>query len=294
MAALGMVLGFTASAPGQQPKTNHDPDAAQLISSDIPNFWGVFDKASLKDAANLFQREYLDQGTAGLHDFLKNRIENGQSLAATIAARPRYYAAIRASTVAVDTNPAVKDAIRASFRRLKQIYPDAVFPDVYFVIGRMNSAGTTSSNGLLIGVEMNARGEDTPVDELTPWERATIGEIANLPNVVAHELIHIQQPDGGKATLLRQALGEGGADFMGEMISSGIINRLQRSYGDAHEQALWAEFQKDMASTNISRWLYQGDRSRTAPPTWVTTSATRFARSFIAAAPTSKKPYAAF
>jgi Predicted Zn-dependent protease (DUF2268) len=260
-----MALAFAASAPGQEPKTNRDPDAALLITSDIPSFWRVFDKASLKDAADLFQREYLDQGTAGLHDFLKNRIENGQSLAATIAARPRYYAAIRESTVAVDKNPAIKDAIRASFRRLKEIYPDAVFPDVYFVIGRMNSAGTTSSNGLLIGVEMNARSEGTPVDELTPWERATIGEIANLPNVVAHELIHIQQPHGGKATLLRQALGEGGADFMGEMISGGIINKVQRSYGDVHEQALWAEFQKDMAGTDTSRWLYQGDRSKERP-----------------------------
>jgi hypothetical protein len=260
-----VALVFTASAAGQPPKTNRDPDAALLITSDIPSFWRVFDKASLKDAADLFQREYLDQGTAGLHDFLKNRIENAQSLAATIAARPRYYAAIRESTLAVDRDPAIKDAIRASFRRLKEIYPDAVFPDVYFVIGRMNSAGTTSSNGLLIGVEMNARSEGTPVDELTAWERATIGEIANLPNIVAHELIHIQQPRGGKATLLWQALGEGGADFMGEMISGGIINRVQRAYGDAHEQALWAEFQKEMLSTDISRWLYQGDRSKDRP-----------------------------
>jgi hypothetical protein len=260
-----MALAFTAGAPGQPAKTNLDPDAVLLITSDIPSFWRVFDKASLKDAADLLQREYLDQGTAGLHDFLKNRIENGQSLAATIAARPRYYAAIRESTLAVDNEPAIKDAIRASFRRLKELYPDAVFPDVYFVVGRMNSAGTTSSNGLLIGVEMNARSESTPVDELTPWERATIGEIANLPNIVAHELIHFQQPHGGKATLLRQALGEGGADFMGEMISGGIINKIQRSYGDAHEQALWAEFQEEMRGTDISRWLYQGDRSKDRP-----------------------------
>jgi hypothetical protein len=167
----------------------------------------------------------------------------------------------------VDQTPAIKEAIRASFRRLKEIYPDAVFPDVYFVIGRMNSAGTVSSSGLLIGVEMNARSEDTPVDELTDWERAVIGQIANLPNIVAHELIHIQQShDSSKTTLLQQALIEGliegGADFIGEMISGGIINRVQRTYGDAHEQALWAEFRKDMLGADLSRWMFQGDRAK--------------------------------
>jgi len=260
-------LAFTTGASAQQPsKPNQVPDAARLVTSDIPSFWRVFDKASLKDAAEVFQREYMDAGTAGLHDFLKSRIQNGRYLAGTIAARPRYYAAIRGSTLAVDQTPAIKEAIRASFRRLKEIYPDAVFPDVYFVIGRMNSAGTVSSNGLLIGVEMNARSESTPVDELTDWERAVTGQIANLPNIVAHELIHIQQPhDSAKTALLQQALSEGGADFMGEMISGGIINRVQRSYGDAHEQALWAEFRKEMLGNDISRWMFQGDRAKDRP-----------------------------
>lgn len=185
-------LAITAGASAQQPpKRNQDPDAARLVTSDIPNFWRVFDKVSLKDAAELFQREYFDTGSAGLHDLVESRIASGRNLAGTIAARPRYYAAIRANTLAVDQTPAIKEPIRASFHRLKDIYPDAVFPDVYFVIGRMNSAGTVSSNGLLIGVEMNARNESTPMDELT-WERAVIGQIANLPHIVAHELIHIQ------------------------------------------------------------------------------------------------------
>ncbi len=265
---LAAILALGAGAPAQAPapKPNPDPDAARLVSSDIPAFWRVFDKASLQDAAGLFQREYIDPGSPGLHDFLKARIENGRVLAATVAARPRYYAAIRESTLAVDGDTAVKDAIRASFRRLKELYPEAVFPDVYFVIGRMNSAGTVSSHGLLIGVEMNARSEDTPVDELNAWERAVTGRIADLPNIVAHELIHIQQPpDGPNDNLLMQSLKEGGADFMGERISGGIINRVQRTYGDAHEQALWAEFEKDMRGTDISHWLYQGDRSKDRP-----------------------------
>jgi hypothetical protein len=263
---LAVFLALSRGAGAQPPSRNQDPDAARLVTSDIAAFWRVFDKASLKDAAELFQREYIEPGTPGLHDFLRARIRNGRYLAATVAARPRYYAAIRTGTLAVDQNPAVKEAIRVSFHRLKEIYPDALFPDVYFVVGAMNSAGTTSSNGLLIGVEMNAREESTPMDELNDWERAVIGQIANLPNVVAHELIHIQQSrDSAKPTLLEHSLREGGADFIGEMISGGIINRIQRAYGDAHERALWEEFRQEMLGTDDSRWLYQGDKSKDRP-----------------------------
>lgn len=245
---------------------NHDPDAARLISSDIPKFWKVFDAASLVNAADRFQRDYIDSGSPGLHDFLEGRIKNGRTLASVVAARPRYYAAIRANTLAIAETPAVTAAIRKSFHRLHEIDPEAVFPDVYFVIGRMNSAGTVSSNGLLIGVEMNARDERTPDDELTDWERAVTGQIANLPAIVAHELIHIQQPEQkGNATLLDRALREGAADFVGELISGSIINRVQRTYGNAHEQDLWQEFQKEMSGADASHWLYQGDRSKDRP-----------------------------
>jgi uncharacterized protein YjaZ len=117
----------------------------------------------------------------------------------------------------------------------------------------------------------NAHSENTPVDELNSWERAVIGQVANLPHIVAHELIHIEQhhangqANSGKATLLRSVLDEGGTDFLGEMISGGTINRVQRDYGDAHEEALWTEFSVAMQGTDSSRWLYEGDRAKNRP-----------------------------
>jgi len=268
-----LVLFLLANTSAQTPEPNHDPMKARLITSDIPNFWRVFDKARLKDAADLFQHEYIDVGSPGLQAFLQGRIVNGRALAATVALCPRYYAAIRESTLAFDQKPEIKEAIQKSFRRLKEIYPEAIFPDVYFVIGRMNSAGTTGGGkALVIGVEMNARDESTPIDELNSWERAVIGKIEHLPHIVAHELIHIQQRQAnplrettGKETLLAQALAEGGADFLGEMISGGIINRVQRAYGDEHEQALWTEFSAERNGTDSSHWLYEGDKANGRP-----------------------------
>lgn len=257
-------LSVTAA---QSASLNHDPETAKLITSDIPNFWRVFDKASLISAGELFQREYIDAGSPGLKGFLDNRIVNGRYLAATVAARPRYYAAIRKNTLALDASAEIKESIRAGFRRLKALYADAVFPDVYFVIGRLNSAGTTSSSGLVIGVEMNGRDESTPVDELTNWERAVTGRVAELPHIVAHELVHIQQSNagGGGQTLLDYSLREGGADFIAELASGAHTNRVQHAYGNAHERELWEEFRKDMHGADLRHWLFQGDRSTDRP-----------------------------
>src|SRR5690242_17826482 len=88
------------------------------------------------------------------------------NLARKYVTRRTYYDAIRRNTLAVDTARDVRDSVRAAFRRLEVIYPEARYPDVYLLIGRMNSGGTTSGSRLLIGTEMFGRDASTPVAEL--------------------------------------------------------------------------------------------------------------------------------
>jgi hypothetical protein len=255
----------------QAPASTHDPSAARVISADISRFWHVFDglpqdSASLAKSGAVFQRGYIDSGSVGLHDFVDRRIRSGDHLAAVVAAHARYYGAIRRNTLSVDTATRVRDAIRVSFRRLAALCPEAVFPDVYFLIGAMSSAGTASPHGLLIGVEMNARDDATPIDELDAWHRAVIGRVADLPFIVAHELIHIEQrPMDSEPTVLDVALHEGGADFVGELISGGLINRVQHAYGDAHEAKLMAEFSRARDTKHLADWFYQGDKAKDRP-----------------------------
>src|SRR5262249_40841833 len=103
--------------------------------------------------------------------------------------------------------------------RLHELYPAAVFPNVYFVIGRMSSAGTSSESGLLIGAEMFGRTLDMPSSELTEWHRQVLKNMDELPGVVAHELIHFEQKIPEPVNLLGAAIQEGSADFLGELIS---------------------------------------------------------------------------
>ena len=217
------------------------------------------------------ERARLDHDTAGIGERIA-----AWNVAAAVRRRPRFFAAIRANTLAIDTARAIKDSIRAYYRRLAALYPDARFPPAYFLIGQLSSGGTTDTSGQLIGAEMHGADASTPLDELSAWERGGVERIDALPGLVAHELMHIQQAhaaertDGGsnrsaRPTLLATALEEGCATFMAWTVTGQDPARAASPYGLAHEHELWVEFQREMNGTGASNWLYNGDRSKDRP-----------------------------
>lgn len=241
-----------------------DPDAARLITTDIENFWRAYDKATPENLAEVLDRDYLKPGSPGLKDFQRLRIKDADTLAQTIHTYPKYYSSIRESTLGIR---AMEKRIRASFYALKYLYPDAVFPDVYFVIGRLSSGGTISTRGLLIGTEMFARTPKTPDTELTQWHKQVTALVDNLPLIVAHELIHFQQkhPLASRSSLLARSIIEGGADFLGELIAGDHINRHLHAYGNEREVRLWDEFRKEMDGNKLTNWLYNGSEIKDRP-----------------------------
>ena len=130
-------------------RKNLDPNAAQIVTSDIDLFWKAYDQAKPENDLIVFRDQYLRKGSVGLKAFTRARISSACGLAEAIEKHPKYYAALRESTLKADS---YKASIRASFRKLKELYDEAVFPDVYFLIGRLNSAGTLTDEGLLIGL----------------------------------------------------------------------------------------------------------------------------------------------
>lgn len=234
-------------------EVHSEPGGAKFVTSDVDLFWSVYDQLpNAKDPIELLTTKYLDSGTLGLQEFIPGRIMSAKNLYATIQKFPKYYAAIRPNTLKVAT---VEPQVRESFRKFKALYDEAIFPDVYFVVGAMNSGGTSGSQGLLLGAEMHGMSPGVPTDELTPWVKTVVKPYTILPNIIAHELIHFQQKHQGKS-LLAKAIHEGSADFLASLISEGNFNQAIYDYGYAHEAELWAKFKGQMHDDDSSEWLY--------------------------------------
>jgi hypothetical protein len=246
------VFGQAASDKPEERKVSSNPDEARIVTSDIDLFWKAYDRARPENNLIVFRDEYLRVGSYGLKQFTRLRIGNSCNLVDQIEKRPRYYASIRQSTLKIDS---MKEAIRVNLRRLKELYPEAVFPDIYFLIGRMNSGGTLTANALLIGSEMYARTATTPTEEMNDWERQVIKGVEVVPHIVTHELIHYQQKYAASATLLARSMNEGAADYIAELVSGGNINDHLHRYGNERERELWEEFKKEMDAKDVSRWL---------------------------------------
>lgn len=255
-------LALTLIAVAANAQTG-DPDAARIVTEDIPRFWQAYDQAAPEFAPEVFQKIYLNPGTPGLQDFVELRIESAEGLAKVVRTVPGYYASARESTGRIAE---MEGQIRESFHALKRLYPEAVFPDVYFLIGKLNSGGTTSERGLLIGAEMYGRTPQAPEEELKDydWLRTVLKPVEAVPHIVAHELIHFQQKNA-KQELLFQCLREGGADFLAEKISGKHINGHVHDYARPRERELWEEFRERLDDENFSGWLYGGNDEEGRP-----------------------------
>jgi hypothetical protein len=250
---LALVL-ITSSCSAQ----NRDPLNTLIITSDLDNFWIAFEQAKPDFNPEVFQKLYLDKGSKGVEGFMKGRIKSADNLTKVVKGRVNYYSSIKPST---DKIAGMKDEIIHSLVKLKELYPKAIFPPVYFVIGGLSSGGTSSKDGLIIGAEMYGLTPETPTGELNSWLKTVIKPVEEVPHIVAHELVHFQQTyDGGN--LLQACLKEGSADFIAELISGKHINGHVHDFANPKEKELWLEFKSKMLEKNYDGWLYSSTEGR--------------------------------
>ena len=236
-----------------------DPENARFGTDDIARFWRAYDLANQESTkagkAAIFRREYLERGSPGLVDFYRARIGSAEQLVEAIEQYPGYYASLRESTAQIAS---LEPQVREGMRRMKALYPEALFPDVYALIGRLNSGGTLSERALLIGAEMHAITPETQIEELPLGLQKAVKPLSGLPHTVAHELVHFLQNQTGvprSKTLLYHSLREGIAEFVAELASPAPEPPHYRTWGDAHERQVWERFRAAMHGTETSGWI---------------------------------------
>jgi len=232
------------------PLHNTDPEKSLITADDVTLFWTAYDywqrdlKADPAKLAEVLQKQYLDAGSQGVKDFIPHRIVSAQHLAEQILHDRAYYESTRSNDQRIHN---ALPEIRRDFAELKKLYPDAVFPPVYFVVGAVSSGGTSSEHGLMIGAEM--------LSDKNPMVPTT-----DPVAIVMHELIHFQQHHSD-SDLLASCMLEGAADFVSELAAGRNINERNKPYADSHEEALWLKFQEDIRRKDRRNdWLNNYDK----------------------------------
>jgi len=243
----------SCSVLAQTSRISNEPNSSKIYTSDINNFYKAFDLA-LKDTDNakkIFKKEYFSKGTKGLRDFYKSKIEDVDKFTKFVIRHKEFYSSIRNDISNIDD---LKKQIYSNFESFKKIYPDAVFPDIYFVIGKFNSNGTISKRGLLIGTELLCRTENTDTEN---WNKDILRISMlrkHIPITVSHELVHFNQSkmEDESTTLLAKSMREGSAEFIAELISGETDGNYSEFNGK--EIKIWNDFKNDKNKSIWNTW----------------------------------------
>lgn len=241
---------------------NKNPMDASLNTDDVHRFWGAYDLAQqdTSDRMAVYKKYYFDKSSRGMQDYMGLKVRSIREFVRHYDQRPAFYHAIRNNTLLVDS---MKPAIYACFEKLKSIYSQALFPDIYFIMGAYTSAGTVSDAGLLIGINQVCKTDNIPTGELNLWQKNNFTPLQNLSGIISHELIHFQQDELYKSTdttTLFYVVVEGMADFMGEMVSGKNINQRLHTWAKGKEKKIWQAFLKDMNFSRYGNWIANSDQ----------------------------------
>ncbi|HUP11950.1 MAG TPA: DUF2268 domain-containing putative Zn-dependent protease [Niastella sp.] len=253
-------------------------NAKTVLTADIDHFWQAVDALSNckshADSLSVIQKLYFDRATDGLIDFIAARDLTAEAQLQLVARYPKFYASIRKSTLAVKNSA---DVIQDLFSKFQALYTNFTPFKVCFAIGILNTGGTVSDKFVLIGTEITAASKGVDVSEFIAYKETNKANMLSgdgdltqkIRNMVAHECVHTQQKvvsdTATKCVLLWQVLKEGICDFVGEMVAGQQINSAAHEYGSKHEKQLWDELKSNLCSSDLSNWLYNGQRSNERP-----------------------------
>ncbi|HLJ87906.1 MAG TPA: DUF2268 domain-containing putative Zn-dependent protease [Candidatus Angelobacter sp.] len=250
-AAAAFLISLFPSAPVNHGDTKpHESEhGPEIHIEDVARFYKVYDAAGGRPTAEQLQRDYIDPGSAGLHELAKLRNVTGSAIAEALNKRPEVYSEAKRCMAVL---PRVRERLQEAFQRLAQIYPEAKFPPVTIAVGRSKPVGVGSPvTGVQIGLEALCAIKyfDSDVED-------------RFVHVIVHEYAHVQQAralvDDPHPTVLEGSLIEGAAEFTAELISGGVSGPGLKARAKSHEKEIESAFVADEGKTDLSQWLYNG------------------------------------
>lgn len=241
-----------------------NPKNCTFHYQDVSNFISAFHKSKTNwaDAATYFYYDYFAKASSALFFYQKFKIQSSShQFAYRVEDKKSYFQSIIPNLEKLHLQ---ENVLRKYFKEFEQLYPEAIFPDVYFVVGCFNAGGTSSPFGLIIGTEMHSKMEGSDLTNFNNWEKKVVRNFSNLPLITIHELVHVQQ-NNNYNNLLGNAIFEGAADFLSFLVCGSHINEYVHEWANEKEKEIWDEFKKEMYTKNTQNWIGNADRAKNKP-----------------------------
>ncbi len=278
--AAALALATLAGAPGAAaaqlpPGVTRDPATARLDYQALDAFSEAFRRLpAAGDTAAFLDTAYVPRAGDGFATYAGLYDVTAASVASAIGAAPDRFR--RTALVAPVALRRLEPRVHAALARLSDRYEPAIFPPVFYLVGRDHAGGTVQREGILIAVETYADearraapDPGSPAGDLS-GVAADGRRFAGLVPLVAHELVHYQQAAydveryQAASWLLARAIKEGVADYVAELLTGAHINAAAHAYGTQHERQLWARFRCEMEAADTGDWFFR----RPADPEW--------------------------
>lgn len=261
------LLAGSVPALAQTRPTQTNPDSLRIVWADVDHFWTAYDQLptarTTADSLAIIEREYLAPATPGLRAYAEAANATAPDFLRALRTHRRYLAAIRPGTQAIAGQ---QTAIRKAARQLKQAYPGAVFPDIYFAIGKFEVGGSPLNQLLYVGAELKCATPNAPVAELRPDLRGSVSPVSALSTVCLHEIVHGQQHLPSANSNLDIALFEGAAEYVAFRLTGRLGATEAIAYGRQHEAAVREQFAREADQPAAPRWFLTSADAATHEP----------------------------
>jgi uncharacterized protein YjaZ len=251
LAALALLV-FLATPKNAISKPGRQWSGPRIETADVGRFYKIYEAAHRNPTAEQLQRDYIDQGSAGLHHLAAIRNVTGQTIAKAIAAHPQIFSD---ASRCIAVMPRVHKRLTAALSRLGRLYPRAQFPSVTIAISRGKPVAVADSTGVIVGLEALCA-----VNYLNPNVED------RFVHTAAHEYTHVQQAlqspafyNNPKPTVLDASLIEGAADFVAALAARETAFHSPYAPSDpARDKDVEIQFVADEDKTDLSNWIDNG------------------------------------
>ncbi|MEM6687024.1 MAG: hypothetical protein AAF617_14680, partial [Bacteroidota bacterium] len=247
----------------------------EVVTEPINRFWQYFDQA-ITDSINgkKYLSEFICDGSNALKDYYHIRYENVDNMyRVMIQKNPEYYRYLK-DFFTSGRLESVSNECKKMMQKFAELYPKAVFPKTYIVPDLINGTGTLTESALYIGVDMFAKSDRMPLQNLNDWQIATITEFGNMKFDLVHELMHFQQSYSGTkdtAFLFGKLIEEGACDFLVSLLTENneVSPSVQRNLNYVSKPENFAfimsELKRDIYSSDLMKWMHNGGTIKDRP-----------------------------